>query len=445
MFTSILAVRWHAGPCTVLSYGFSFLASFTIYTSCLVSSVLLHSAPVNAALLTLEEAWRLAEEANPALRETQARLNAATGEVEDTRAMLFNNPEVFGELRNRKSESGVEEDSHREGTLGLSQTFETGGQQVARRAAARQILAATEENIREARQQVRFEVETRFINVLSLQERVQTEQKTLQLVEQAARIAQQRVTAGEDSQLEGNLAKVEAERGQNQVALLHEQLTQARAELATLLQLPFDTLPDVSGSLNPTVEKFTLDDLLASATHRPALRGLEFRENAARSQLQVERGAVYPDVTLSLFQEREKGIDNVDDITGVSISLPLPIFRRNAAGIGRAMTELTQTQIERQTASRDARAQVSALWQKLKSLRARLARLEQSVLPSLEENLSLSQKSYQEGEIGITQLLLVNRQALDARRDVLDARTSLRLNQTALEAAAGWSATSNVQ
>jgi cobalt-zinc-cadmium efflux system outer membrane protein len=148
---------------------------------------------------------------------------------------------------------------------------------------------------------------------------------------------------------------------------------------------------------------------------------------------------------LSLFQDREQGIDDRDNITGLSVSLPLPIFRRNATGIGRAMTELTQTQIERQTANRGASAQVIALWQQQESLRSRLTRLEQSVLPNLEENLSLSRKSYEEGEIGITQLLLVNRQTLDARRDVLDARTDLRLTKLALETAAGWSASGSAQ
>lgn len=432
MYASILAARRRAGRCTTPSCLFGFLISFTIYTTCLAGDA-------SAALFTLEEAWRLAEQANPALRKSQARLSVATGEVDDSRALLFNNPEVFGELRNRESESGVLEDSNHEGILGLSQTFETGGQQGARRIVAWHTLAAAQETIRETRRQVRTEVETRFIEVLSLQERVATEQETLRLIEAAAHVAQKRVAAGEDSRLEGNLAQVEAERARNQLAQLEEQLIQARAELATLLQLPADILPEISGSLTPTPDKLTLDDLLGSVMHRPALRALEFRENAARSQLNVERGAVYPDVTLSLFRETEQGIDNEDDITGLSVSLPLPIFRRNAAGIGRAMTELTQTQIERQAADRDAGAQVRVLWRQSESLRARLARLEQSVVPGLEENLRLSQKSYQEGEISITQLLLVNRQALDARRDVLDARTHLRLTQTTLKAAAGWS------
>lgn len=431
--------------CQPLNFVVIFLIRLARRASLLLISAVFYSTYATAEPLTLGQAWELAEAANPTLQQAQANLGAAEGEIKDTRAPLFNNPEIFGEVRNRNSQSSSDEASHREGTLGLSQTFETGGQQRARRAAAEHGLSAIQQDIEETRRQVRAAVETRFVDVLSLQQRIQTEQETVGLIRESAQVIEKRVSAGEDSRLDGNLAKVEAERAQNQVSLLNEQLTQARAELAALLQLPPENLPEVIGSLEPAPGTYTLESLMASAASRPVLRALEFRENAARSRLKLERGAVNPDVTLSLFQGREQGIDNRDNITGLSVSLPLPIFRRNAAGIGRAMTELTQTQIERQTASRGANAQVIALWQQLESLRSRLMRLERSVLPSLEENLRLSRKSYEEGEIGITQLLLVNRQTLDARRDILDARTDLRLTKTALEAAAGWTANGSAQ
>jgi cobalt-zinc-cadmium efflux system outer membrane protein len=69
---------------------------------------------------------------------------------------------------------------------------------------------------------------------------------------------------------------------------------------------------------------------------------------------------------------------------------------------------------------------------------ARVTRLRQSIGPCLDENLRLSTGSYQAGEIGITEPLLVNRQTLDARRDLLDAAMGLRLTKSQLEAAAGW-------
>jgi len=198
---------------------------------------LLSPAFAGSPVLTLEDAWRLADEANPALRAAQANVPAAEGELRDARAPLWNNPQVSMERR-RKEVPQVSSPTqvNREWSLGFAQTFEIAGQQGARRTSAEQSLAATRQVIAETRRQVRAEVESRFARVLSLQLRIQTEETTLNLIEDAAKAVGKRVAAGEDSRLDGNLARVEAERARNQVALLREQLIQARAELAALLQ-----------------------------------------------------------------------------------------------------------------------------------------------------------------------------------------------------------------
>lgn len=392
-----------------------------------------------SAPLTLEQAWEQAEQANPALRATQANLAAAQGELTDARAPLWNNPQLATEWRKRTLPQTTDPTrSNREWMVGLAQTFEIAGQQGKRRNAAEQSLAATQEAIAETRLQLHAEVEQKFVQVLSLQLRIQMEERTLKLIQEAATAVTKRVAAGEDSRLDGNLAKVEAERAQNQVSVLREQLIQARTELAALLQLPADNLPEVSGSLEPFPSSYTREELLASAANRPLLRSYDDREKAARSRLDLERAAVYPDVTLGLAAAREGAADAREKITALSVSLPLPLFRRNDTGIGRAMTELTQVQVQQQAVQRDARAQVLALWARWENLKTRVQRLSASVLPSLEENQHLSSVSFRAGEIGLLQLLLVNRQVLDGQRDLLDARTELRLTQVSMEAAAGW-------
>ncbi len=399
----------------------------------------LYSLPALSAPLTLEQAWAQAEQANPALRSTQASLSAAEGEFSDARALLWNNPQLSTELRRRTiPQIPAPDQINREWKVGLAQTFEIAGQQGARRSAAEQSLAATQEVIAETLRQLRAEVEQRFVRVLSLQLRIQMEEQTLKLIEEAALAVKKRVAAGEDSRLDGNLAKVEAERAQNQVSLLREQLVQARSELTALLQLPGDNLPEVSGYLDPSSVLYTLDELLTSAANRPLVRAFDHREKAASSRLDLERATVYPDVTLGLSSAREGLANSQDQITGLSVYLPLPLFRRNGTGIGRATTELTQVQVQKQAVQRDSRAQVLMLWARWENLQARVQRLSESVLPSLEENQHLSSVSFRAGEIGLLQLLLVNRQVLDGQRDLLDARTELRLTKVALEAASGW-------
>ena len=93
---------------------------------------------------------------------------------------------------------------------------------------------------------------------------------------------------------------------------------------------------------------------------------------------------------------------------------------------------------ERQAAQRDARASVSSLWARLASLEDRIRRLQESVLPALADNQQLSIKSQQAGQIGLLELIVVSRQSLDARRDLIDALADYQSTRIALELAAGW-------
>lgn len=391
------------------------------------------------AKMTLEQAWQMAESANATLRQAQAQRAAVEGEAADARGLLWNNPRLYGErVRRDVPQPDAASERWREGAVGIEQTFEIAGQQGYRRKATQQQSEALDASIEDTLREVRAEVERRFVQVLSLQERIAIERQSLKIIEDTAASVKRRVAAGEDSRLDGNLASVEAVRARNQIGVLEEQLIQARADLATTVQLPSNDLPTVVGSLTVPTPTYTLEALLASAANRPLLQALDHREQAAKERLSLERAARYPDLTVGMSTGREGSTAARERLTSLTISLPLPLFRQNATGIGRAATALSEAQIERQATTRNTGSNVVALWQKMQSLTARVNSLQQSVLPPLEENQRLSVKSLQAGEIGLFQLLVVNRQVLDGRRDLIDAQTELRLTRIALHQAAGW-------
>lgn len=409
------------------------------FTLAVLFSAAVHSSLAAAEPFTLDEAVATAEQRNPLLQSARAQARAAQAELDDVRTPLRNNPELTTEIRRRVlSQPGQEDASRRDAGVGLSQTFELGGQQGARRAAAAANQRAINETVEAVRREVRAEAARRFVQVLSLQMRVRMENEALQLLERSAGSVAKRVEAGEDTRLDGNLASVEAERAVNQLARIKEELIQARAALSTFLQIAPADMPEATGELDLPPVLYTLDDLLKNAATRPALQTLYAKEQSANSRLDLERASVYPDLTVGLFYSPEKGIDGTDRITTLSFSLPLPLFRRNAAGIGRAAAEADQAEIERRAAERSAQAEVNALWQRSESLRQRVERLRAVVVPALDENQQLAVKALRAGEIGLAQFLLVRRQVLDGERDLLDARTELRLTGIALETAAGW-------
>jgi cobalt-zinc-cadmium efflux system outer membrane protein len=372
----------------------------------------------------------------------RAEITAAEGARTDARALLYNNPVLdLGATRRQVPQDGLPSARTREWAAGVQQTLEIAGQRGHRRDAAEAALRALQEEITDVRTQVRVDVSQFYFRVLALQQRIELEQEALGLFERTAAAIQKRRTAGEDTKLDANVAAVEAERARNQLALARENLLDARAELAARLQLPPERLPQASGDLGvaTTPAPYSLADLLSQAETQPRLRALGAREASARSRLKLENARRYPDLTVGISTGREGMTAARERLSTVTLTVPLPLFNRNATGIGQASTQLTQAEISRIAAVRDVQAQVQALWTKLESLRTRVSRLQDVVLPALLDNQQLSLKSRQAGQIGLLELIVVNRQALDARRDLNDALIDYQITRLALELAAGWS------
>lgn len=396
-------------------------------------------APVPLAQpITLADAWRMAEQNSLTLKAARASVTAAEGHAEDTRGLFWNNPEISAEGARREvppSELGAP--NFREWRAGISQTLEIAGQHGYRREAAKQDLDAARLLALESAREVRAEVEKRFVQVLALQSRIAIERDSLALVESTATFARKRVAAGEDSRLDGNVALIEAGRARNQLAALNDQLLQARMDLAEVLQWPSTSLPEVLGELEARTQTQSLDRLLASAADRAQLKALQARESAAQNKLELERAAQYPDVTVGLGVAKEGPEEMREKVALLTLSVPLPLFKRNAGNVAQAQADLLRIQSERQAGERSLDANVRGLWHRHRSLAARVQTLRDSVLPALEENQRLSQGALREGEIGLAQQVLLNRQLLDGRRDLLEAITELRVTRIALDLVAG--------
>lgn len=388
--------------------------------------------------LTLREAWLVAEQNNTSLKAARAAVVAAQGHAEDTRGLLWNNPELNAEgLRRKLPPSDLGVATNREWGAGITQALEIAGQHGHRREAARQELMAAQLLAREAEREVRAEVEKRFVQVLALQARIAVERDSLALTEQTSRFAGKRVSAGEDSRLDGNMALIEAGRARNQLAALADQLLQARVDLGELLQWPSATLPEVVGDLETSPTVPALDRLLESAAERSQLKALQAKEAAARSKLDLELAARVPDITVGLGVGREGPQEFRENVALFSVSVPLPLFKRNGGNVAQAQADFARAQADRQALERGQGAQVRALWQRHRSLVDRVRTLREAVLPALEENQRLSQQALREGEIGVPQQILVNRQLLEGRRDYLEAIAELRLTRIALDQVAG--------
>lgn len=412
-------------------------AAFVLAASPVLAAA--QTAPPNTPALTLAEALRLAESASPAVRAREAQLEAAEGARREAASALFNNPSLSAEGIRAHAEQP--QGSWNEWSVGIAQPFETGGQQARRREAAASALDALRAEIEDMRRQARADAALRFNEVLAAQRRVQLEQHSVELFDGTAQAVAKRRAAGEDTRLDANVALIEAERSRDALALAGEKLSDARSALATAVQLPPSALPEVADEATADVAappSYTLEQLLAAMQAMPRNRALASREDAARARLELSRASRNPDVTLGLNVGREGPGDARNNLAMLSISLPLPLFNRNEAAIGQALTEVSQSQIERTSVLRDAEARVRQLWSRLNSQRQRLQRLQRVLTQAAADNQQLSARSRQAGQIGLLEQLLVNRQALDAERELNELRAEQRATRIEIEYAAGW-------
>ena len=393
----------------------------------------------SAKPLTVAEAMRLAESANPAVRTRQAQLAAVEGARREAAAPFFNNPELSLQRTRRSAEPP--DGASADWSAGVSQTIEIGGQQTHRREAAAASLDALRAEIDDAQRQARAEAALRFYTVLAAQRRMRIEERSVELFDNTAQAVSKRRAAGEDTRLDANVALVEAERSRNALSRSREQWIAARSDLATTLQLPPSALLEVEGDVGapgPGVAPYGLEQLLSSAQALPKQRALVAREAAARARLGTERASRLPDLVLGLNVGREGPGDARQRVTTLAVSLPLPLFKRNDAAIGQAMTEVSQAELDRATVSRDTLAQVRQLWNRFNSQTERVLRLLRTVAPASTDNQQLAAKSRQAGQIGLLDQLIINRQALDAERDLNDALADYHATRIELEHAAGW-------
>jgi cobalt-zinc-cadmium efflux system outer membrane protein len=202
-------------------------------------------------------------------------------------------------------------------------------------------------------------------------------------------------------------------------------------ELRALLALPTDAALDVTGDLTALARQSV--ELPEAPPERPDVTALAEELEEARAELRLAQAAAWPDVSLGVRYELE---GNESAIVG-GLSVPLPLFSRGQQGrvTGSARVRLLEQALESARRVRDAQVE-AALAQYRKNGEA-LETLEREALPLLTENESLARKSYEAGEMGLVEFLLVRREVLDARADYLDRQLEAALSRAHLAAQAG--------
>ena len=391
--------------------------------------VLLVALPVRtqeqATVLTFESALDRARESSPAIVAARLRIDQARGRVAGASLPFSTNPTVEVEAGRRSGEVSTTDYG-----VEIGQDFELPRRRHARIDAARALVTQEEQRAREAEREVLRDVASAFFRAVEARERADAAASGRHLADEALRIAERRYAAGDVAQLDVNLARTALARGDAEQRAAAATLRGSLTRLQVLLGLAEPVT--VSGSLGDAVA-LAPSDLMARAADRPDIRVLDAEIAEAEADQRLAGTLRWPDFGLRASYGREEG----DRVILAGVGISVPVFRRGQELSAETGARLIRLRAERDALRRTIEAEVQGAVASFDALRTAAADYQRIVLPLVEENERLALESYEVGQIGLGDLLLVRRESLDARRSLVDQLIETRLAEGELRANTG--------
>jgi cobalt-zinc-cadmium efflux system outer membrane protein len=402
-------------------------------TAAVLFAALLVSDPRAAAAedapLTLERALGLARERAPRVLSAAARIEEARGRLVGAAILLRENPLLEGGAGRRYADAG---DDTLEAEVGIRQDLELGGQRRARVAGAEAGIARASAARDDALRRLLAEVAVAFQRGLHAEASLRVSEYAEVVAAEVVRIAEGRHRAQDVPILDVNVSRAALARARSEGRGAEAARATALGELRLLLGMQAAEGLVVAGNLRDR-RRFDLADLLARARERPDLRALQAKLAEAEAELRLARAEAWPGVGVGARYAR----DERDDIVLGELSLGLPIFERAQGPRAEAGARARRLRLELEAARRAAEVEVQTAFAVRAERTGAVEELEANALPLLDENESLAQRSYEAGEMGLAELLLVRRETLDTRREHLERLLEAAIATVELEASAG--------
>ncbi len=363
---------------------------------------------------------------SPQARETRARV--AIAEAEARGRSLYANPSV----NYSREGAGLTEFFQAEQTLPI-----TGRLKLLRQAGS-SIVRATEADGAFSLWQARSSLRQAFYRVLASQQRATIYSAGLKDIEDVIRVLRDREREGEGSKFDR--LRTERERAEMlaELALVRAATALERAQM--LAFLPTETpLTTVSGQIETPALALNAADLTQRAfAVRQDYRAEQRRIEQYRLEQRAAERLRFPEPVLNVgFKRAEIGPRGIANGPVVGISVPLPLFNKGQAEVARFSAEQERSSARLQVLTQQIRAAVEGAAQAFNlRLRAR-DEYRGELAETGPELVRIATIAYQEGEIGILQLLDAYRVQRVAQLRLLDLRAGVKEAQIELDRIVG--------
>jgi outer membrane protein, heavy metal efflux system len=413
------------------------LSPLVCVAGCLVGAVAAAQDAAVPSRLTLADALRLAEQRNPSL--AAARQQAAVADTEALVAKRWLNPvaTVSSEGYNGQP-AGASFVNQQELIFQVEQEFETGGRRRLRGEVAAASGLAGRAAADDLARQVRLDVERAYFQLVLAGLDVEASRAALTEIDRIIELNRARYRQGEISGAEFRRLEVERLRFTDDVLVAELGVKNARGAVLALLAAPRLDIP-----IEPT-DPLTLP---TSARPAPAAEPLITRAIAARpdlaaarqeqvralAEIELQKALRTPNVSVGGGMKRDFGVNGL--VWGVSV--PLPVFDRNAAGVARAEAERRLADSRLRERELAVSLEVQQAVNLVEISRQRVQYLESDYLQKAREARDAMLAAYQAGETGLVDFLDAQRAYRDVQRAYNRALFEHRLSLFQLDAAVG--------
>ncbi len=410
----------------------SWARSAPIVLSCL--SVEAQEAPAkagtelaNSLTLSLEQALERAVVSAPRVLAARAQILEAESASVGARIYPRSNPTLEAAVGPRV----IASDATPAVALQFMQILPLGGGVSARLAAVDAGVAHSAASAEAVTQELQRAVASAYVRTLWAEERLSLAQSQITLAQETQLTTEQRVSAGDSTRLEVNVAKLGVSRALAEAKDVQALRDGALGELRILLGLPHEVALTLSGKLSE-LSTPDLASLLARSKNRPDLRALAAQLRAAEAEREVASLGAFPDFGVGLRYEHEE--TNVHAVMGVfSLSLHFFDYGQGDAAVAqaksqRAIVQLQQRQIELPIEVRTAFEVLN---------RRREAVLAFDPEPTFAESLELAAKAYKAGETSLSDLLILRGEIIETKRAFTDRLLAARVAEIELRSVVG--------
>jgi len=289
----------------------------------------------------------------------------------------------------------------------------------------------TEDALRE----IVYAVRSAFADVLHAQAARDMAKEMAARYADTVRLSQARFRAGDIAESELRKIELEGLRYQNAVIDSDLELEVGRHRLAALLglgageKLPGDRLLDPE-----TRTTYDLNGLIAAALERrPDLKAAGAAQAAGQARLTAADRDAYPDLTLGVTYTHSAFTVSGDNPNALALTLglPLPVFDRNQANIGRARLDIRRADNDAARLRLAVENDVAQAVLKARRSQTLLAVFQRpgttatadpgGMLARAETAVKVAEKSYKAGASSLLELLDAERTYLDTRGQFLRA------------------------